>query len=87
MRAELAMAARLRFAIGSLPLIRPCGATFPRGGGKALGFCSLVLAEAVTHAGAAVVNGGGIAGNGHSGHSPAENTLFLPIDHSCLEVL
>ena len=26
------MAARLRFAIGSLPLIRPCGATFPRGG-------------------------------------------------------
>ena len=87
MRAELAMTARLRFAIGSLPLIRPCGATFPRGGGKALGFCSLVLAEAVTHAGAAVVNGGGIAGNGHSGHSPAENTLFLPIDHSCLEVL
>ena len=36
------MAARLRFAIGSLPLIRPCGATFPRGG-KALGQYRIIL--------------------------------------------
>ena len=83
MRENLTIVARKRVATANFaphPALR--GHLPPQG--KALGFCSRILAEAVTHAGAAVVNGGGTAGNGHSGgHSPAENTLFLPIDHSC----
>ena len=39
MRAELTAETRLRATIDSLPLIRPCGATFPQGG--RLGECKL----------------------------------------------
>ena len=58
MRAELTAATRLRATIDSLPLIRPCGATFPQGG--RLGECKL-FHQNLDHGFSYVAAAGGLA--------------------------